>query len=299
MRIVTRPDFDGIVCAALIYGAESITRPVLWTEPGQIQNREVAIETGDIMANLPYDDRCTMWFDHHVSNTPGMTVPGAFEIAPSAAGVVYRYYQALDRLGNGFDELVRETDIIDSADLSREMVLSPEKYPYLLLSMTIKNRDESDPPYWNRLVTLLRQKKIDDVLQDDAVKDRCRLVIKENREFEHHLTAHTELVKGITVTDFRPFEKAPSGNRFLIYSLFPNAMASIKIRYDHKNRDKTIVSIGKSIFNSQFKVNIGNLLSSYGGGGHAGAGGCSMESSLADGYLEEILEIMTQNQPSP
>ena len=29
MRIVTRPDFDGVVCAALLYETEQITEPVL------------------------------------------------------------------------------------------------------------------------------------------------------------------------------------------------------------------------------------------------------------------------------
>ena len=297
LRIVTRPDFDGIVCAVLIYEAEGIDEPVLWIEPGQVQNGEVTIKEGDIMANLPYDKRCSMWFDHHVSNQTDADIPGAFALAPSAAGVAYEYYRNLGRIEKKFDELIKATDIIDAADLSRDMVLQPEKYPYLLLSMTIKNRDDSDPPYWNRLVSLLRDRNISEIIEDVEVKQRCDMVVEENRAFEKILKAHTRLDGNITITDFREMEKAPSGNRFLVYSLFPDAMASIKIRHDHKDKNRVIVSIGRSIFNDRFQVNIGTLLSRYGGGGHAGAGGCSMEAGNADTYLDQILAIMKKNSP--
>ncbi|MEA1967435.1 MAG: exopolyphosphatase [Thermodesulfobacteriota bacterium] len=296
MRIVTRPDFDGIVCAVLIYETEDINEPVLWIEPSQVQHGEIKIKKGDIMANLPYDKRCSMWFDHHVSNETEKKIPGAFKIAPSAAGVAYDYYKGLGRLEKNFDELIKETDIIDAADLSRDMVLRPEEYPYILLSMTINNRDESDPPYWNRLAALLREKNISEILDDSEVKKRCKMVVEENKAFEKILKTHTKIHGSISVADFRNMEKAPSGNRFLTYSLFPESMASVKIRYDHKDKNIVLLSIGRSIFNDRFRVNIGKLLSRYGGGGHAGAGGCSMDSSAADENLKEILEIMHKNQ---
>ena len=88
MRIVTRPDFDGLVCAVLLFEAENITEPVKWVEPHEIQKKLVDIKDGDIMANLPYDERCSMWFDHHYSNMIDKTFEGSFGIAPSAAGVV-------------------------------------------------------------------------------------------------------------------------------------------------------------------------------------------------------------------
>ncbi len=68
MRIVTRPDFDGIVCAVLLRDALKITRPVKWVEPNVLQSGQVEIHNGDIIANLPYQDNCTLWFDHHYTN---------------------------------------------------------------------------------------------------------------------------------------------------------------------------------------------------------------------------------------
>jgi len=296
MRIVTRPDFDGIVCAVLLYETENITEPIFWIEPGDIQRGSADIKKGDILANLPCDKRGSLWFDHHVSNKLEKNPPGAFKVAPSAAGVIYEYYQSIGKLNNEFDELIKETDIIDSADLSRDMVLFPEKYPYLMLSMTVKNRDADDPGYWNRLVTLLRKKSIQEVLEDPEVEKRCKNLIEENKKFEKLLVSHTEMHKNISVTDFRDMEKAPSGNRFLVYSLFPDAMASMRIRYDHKNKNTVLLSIGRSIFNDNFKINIGQMLSKYGGGGHFGAGGCSMDAESAEKNIPEILETMKANR---
>ena len=106
MRIVTRPDFDGIVCAVFIGLAKNITEPVKWIEPGDVQQGIADIKHGDIMANLPYDARCSVWFDHHISNIPLTNVPGAFKIAPSAAGIVYKYYKEKGILKKDFEELV-------------------------------------------------------------------------------------------------------------------------------------------------------------------------------------------------
>ena len=152
MRIVTRPDFDGIVCAVLLYQTENIDTDIYWVEPSEIQTGKASILKGDILANLPYSPNCSLWFDHHVSNKPKKKFKGAFEIAPSAAGVVYNYYKKQEKLDNHFDELIFHTDIIDSADLNQDQVRYPENYPYIILSMTIKNQNYKDVPYWNKLL---------------------------------------------------------------------------------------------------------------------------------------------------
>ncbi|MBF0204625.1 MAG: exopolyphosphatase [Desulfamplus sp.] len=295
MRIVTRPDFDGIVCAVIIMEAYGRELPVIWLEPSQIQNNSADIQTGDIMANLPFDKRCSVWFDHHVSNSMNRDVEGAFRIAPSAAGVAYQYYKEHGKMTRNFDRLIQETDIIDAAMLSMDQVLYPENYPFILLSMTVKNRDASDLDYWNRLVSLLRKKNIDEILKETDVKERCNKVINENKSYVDILKQYTKINGNISVTDFRDLERAPSGNRFLIYSLFPECVASVKIRYDDHDKNTVLVSIGRSIFNDGFNINIGMLLAKYGGGGHAGAGGCSMDASEAQKNIDEILEIMVSS----
>lgn len=299
MRIVTRPDFDGIVCAVLLYQAENIDSGIQWVEPNEIQAGKARIVKGDILANLPYSPDCTLWFDHHISNKPQKSFQGAFDIAPSAAGVIYKYYKAKGLLDNRYDDLVFHTDIIDAADLNQDQVRHPEKYPYIVLSMTIRNKNYQDSAYWNRLVDLLMKTDIHRVLEDPEVKQRCDTVIKENIAYEGHLLKHTKISHNISITDFRPLDTVPDGNRFLTYSIFPESIASVKIRFDGPGRKQVLLSIGHSIFNRQCRVNIGKLLARYGGGGHAGAGGCTLETRSADTVIDEILNILFLNKKEP
>ncbi|WDP90111.1 MAG: exopolyphosphatase [Desulfobacter sp.] len=295
MRIVTRPDFDGIVCAVFLLEALDPDMEIFWIEPNQIQSGSADIREGDIIANLPWHPKAALWFDHHVSNKPDHPVPGAFDIAPSAAGVIYQYYKELGKLDNRFDELAEQTDIIDSAALTKEQVLAPENFPYIILSMTIQNRDFQDIPYWNRLVDMLRKPGIETIMSDPEVAKRCREVVNENNEFGGHLKAHTTLAGNISVTDFRSLDPVPSGNRFLTYSLFPDTVASVKIRYKAPDKAQVLISVGHSIFNPHCKVNVGKLLSRYGGGGHAGAGGCTLDADGAQEKIDEILAVLKAN----
>ncbi len=296
MRIVTRPDFDGIVCAVLLKVAEGDDLPLVWAEPGDMQRGLVDVRPGDIVANLPYNANCGLWFDHHFSNTPERPVQGLFEMAPSAAGLVYRYYR--DRIEQDYDELVHQTDRIDSADLNADEVQYPEKYPYVLLSMTISGRQLEDEPYWKRLVELLRDQPIETVMADAEVKVRCARVVDENRAYRDYLERHTTIDGAVAVTDFRELPETPRGNRFLVYSLYPQTVVQAKIRYNDRDRDRVIVSVGHSIFNRRCRVNVGLLLSNYGGGGHAGAGSCSFPKEKAETYIPAILNALVRNEPN-
>ncbi len=297
LRIVTRPDFDGIVCAVLLRDAQNIDTDIYWVEPNEIQSKTANILGGDVLANLPYAKECALWFDHHISNKPQGNFDGAFEVAPSAANVVYKYYQQKGMMDDRYDELIFHTDIIDAALLNQDQVQYPEKYPYILLSMTIKNQGYADIEYWNLLVDLLKETPIDQIIAHSDVKKRCQAVIEENTHWEKHLKDHTRVENKISTTDFRSLDTVPDGNRFLTYSIFPQSIASIKIRYSGQNNENVQISIGQSIFNRQCNVNIGKLLSRYGGGGHAGAGGCTLETETADTAIKELTQIMMDNRP--
>ncbi|MEJ2655691.1 MAG: exopolyphosphatase [Desulfobacterales bacterium] len=294
MRILTRPDFDGVVCAALLYEAENITEPVRWVEPNDMQRGLVDVRTGDIIANLPYDDRCALWFDHHHTNKIDKPFKGAFKIAPSAARVIFDYYK--DRFKYDYNELIKITDKIDSADLSLDEVLHPENYGPVLLSMTVLGRDGFNEGYWNRLVHLIRKFKLDEVLKDPEVKTQCNAVKEKNKIYKDLLKQNTRLKAHVSITDFRSFNKAPSGNRFLVYSMFPEAVVSVTIRYDDKDKNRLAVSVGHSIFNRNCKVNVGRMLSAFEGGGHRAAASCRFDAEKADDYIPKIIDILLKNE---
>lgn len=296
MRIVTRPDFDGIVCAVLLYDMESIDQPIRWVEPNDLQQGRVTIRKGDIIANLPYHPNCAMWFDHHYTNNPGTPFKGLYRVAPSAAGLIHEYYGK--RFPRDYDELIRQTDRIDSADLSLEEVLHPENHPYILLSMTVSGRDTSEESYWNRLVGLIRRNDIHAVLADPEVKRRCDRVVDINTLYTPVLQKHTTLEGHVSITDFRAIDEVPNGNRFLVYSLYPDAVVSVRIRYDGRKKKRVIIGVGHSIFNRHCRVNVGLLLARFGGGGHRGAGSCTVSAEAADACLGSIIETLKRNEPN-
>jgi hypothetical protein len=186
-------------------------------------------------------------------------------------------------------------DKIDSAALSMDEVLHPENYPYVLLSMTLSFSNESDEPYWNHLVKLLGGYDIHQVMDDPLVKARCEKTIHLNQQYYNILKQYTRVIRHVSVTDFRSFETAPVGNRFLVYSIFPDTYVSVKIRKDYKNREKIVLSVGQNIFNSGCKVHVGLMLSDFNGGGHRGAGACTFHVDQADDYIPRILDILLKN----
>jgi len=296
LRIVTRPDFDGVVCAVLLYEAENITSPVKWTQPALVQTGRVDIRPDDILANLPFHPACSLWFDHHYTNCADRPFKGVCEIAPSAAGVIYRYYNK--NFLRDYGELVHWTDLIDAADLTRDQVLFPENYPYVLLSMTINGSDPQGEKYWDHLIEMLRRNAVEQVMEDEQVKKRCRRTVDENNVYRHLLLTHTKVQRHVSITDLRSVENPPSGNRFLAYCLFAQTTVSVKIRYDSQNPNLVALSVGHSIFTPGCRVNVGLMLTEFGGGGHRGAGACRFEKQLAKIYIPRIIDILLANQPN-
>lgn len=302
MRIVTRPDFDGIVCAVLLKDALKVTEPIKWVEPNAMQHGLIEIQPQDVIANLAYHPDCALWFDHHESNRIAGSFNGVFRIAPSAAGIIFEYFKEKNGNKNPFRRdysiLVEETDKIDSASVSLEEVLHPENYPYVALSTTIASHNSLDEPYWNHLVDLLMNHNIEEVLHDREVKRRIKNSIKADRNYKEFLEKYTDVNRHITVTDFRKLGYTVSGNRFLVFSLFPKSVVNIKVRFESQRKEKVVISIGHSIFNRGCQVSAGEICSLFGGGGHRGAGSCSVSAEQADKALATITDILLKNQPS-
>jgi hypothetical protein len=274
MRLVTRGDLDGLTCAVILSIHEDIESIVL-IHPQDITDGRADIREHDIVANLPYHPACSMWFDHHMhtatANVPAGKVPGAFAEAPSAARLVYEYYGGESTMPE-YAELVRETDRLDSADLSPEDVLAPQRY--IKLGFTIDGRSGlgTFETYFSHLVDLLQMGlPIENLLEDFSIKKRCEVIDSENESFREDLRRHSHLESNVVITDFRKLDHPPIGNRFLVYALFPEANVSVRLHWG-PNRAFPMLLLGHSIFNRTCKTNVGELAARYGGGGHRGAG---------------------------
>ncbi len=295
MRIVTRPDFDGVVCAALLSNVLDITEPTCWITADKIQRGEWQAKEGDIIANLPYHPKCTLWFDHHASNQIEEEFEGTFEVAPSAARVIFEYYK--DQFSYDYLQLVEATDRIDSAQLTKDEVKDPESNLYFLLSVSLEIQYNCGTPYWDKVLGLLESQAIEKILKEPEVRKCCDDVLNTNANFTDNLLKCTIMHGQVSLTDFRGIDKTPNGNRFLVYCLFPECITNVKLCHSDTEPNITRCSIGHNIFKRECEVSAGKLLSRYQGGGHFGAGGASLEKAKADEIVQEIIKVLSENKP--
>jgi hypothetical protein len=316
MRLVTRADFDGLVCGALVTRFENID-DYLFVEPKFLQDGLVEIRSGDIITNLPYHPNCSLWFDHHITNTtPDFPQPiilgkGGFRLAPSAARVVYEYYteagnrqkatgnrkisgqEILSFLGTErMKYLMHETDRIDSGKLEPQDVLNPQGY--VLISMTTDGKNAGDEPYWLKIIDLIRDRKLEEVMRDPGVARRCQRIRDEQERLRKLLLDHATMKGNVIYCDLRGIKDIPDGNRFLIFTLFPKGNIQVKVTDDIQRENTTAISVGYNIFNPTSNVNVGELLKNYGGGGHKVVGSSRVPNAEAERAIKEIVAAVTE-----
>ena len=290
MRLITRGDLDGLACAVIITSREEI-EDILLVHPQQITDGEVEIGDQDILANVPYHPNCAKWFDHHLLTTTNREPPESFEgrfgYAPSAAELVWDYYGR----DPCFEHLVVETSRFDSARLTREDVLDPQGV--ILLGFTIDGRSGLGEfrDYFLGCCDWLKTQSIDEVLEQEEVKKRVILLRQRDEEFRRVTAASSRVEKNVVFTDLRSYDELPIGNRFLIYVLYPQCNVSMRVHWG-REREYVMVVVAHSIINRTCRTNVGILMSSYGGGGHVGAGSTPLPLEQADEKIAEILTIL-------
>ena len=300
MRLVTRGDLDGLTSAVIITMKESIDEIVL-VHPQDITDKRVKITKNDVLANLPYHPEAGIWFDHHLltesNERPPDTFVGRYAVAPSAARLVYDYYLEQDpgdeRL-KSLEALVHETDRLDSALLTPADVEDPRSY--ILLGYTIDSRSGlgAFADYFKKLVDWLKAMPIDDVLAQPEVADRIERLRRDQEDFKRLLQRNSFTLNNVVVTDLREIKQLPSGNRFLVYTLFPEQNVSLRVHWGPYH-ESVIAAVGHSIFNRTCNTSVGELMSRWGGGGHRGAGTCVLPLESAADAIDEILFELQAN----
>lgn len=299
-RLVTRGDLDGLTSAVIITMKETIEKIVL-VHPQDITDKRIEIRSDDILTNVPYHPAAGMWFDHHLltesNEKPPENFTGRYRVAPSAARLVYEHYlekypadPGLLRLG----PLVDATDRLDSAQLTRQDVDNPQTY--ILLGFTIDGRTGlgSFEDYFMKLVDWLKTMPIEEVMKLPEVNERVERLRREQMEFTNLLKRNSFQLNNVVITDLREVERLPAGNRFLIYTLFPETNVSLRVHWG-PSHISVIAAVGHSIFNRTCKTSVGELMSKYGGGGHRGAGTCVLTLDKAADAIDEILFELQAN----
>ena len=301
-RLVTRSDFDGLVCAVLLKHLNMLD-DIKFVHPKDMQDGLVEISDKDITTNLPYVDGVHLAFDHHLSETVrNETIRENHIIDPkalSAARVVYDYYGGLDTFPASWNDMMGAVDKADAALFSREEILYPEGW--VLLNFLMDPRTglgrfrEFRISNYNLMMELIdycKDHNIDEIMQFPDVVERVELYNKYAMEFKEQLQQCSKVYKNLIVLDLLEQETIFPGNRFMIYALYPDCNISIHKLWGLKKQN-TVFAVGKSILNRSSDTNIGELVLQYGGGGHLNAGTCQVSNDKAEEVLQELITAIT------
>jgi nanoRNase/pAp phosphatase (c-di-AMP/oligoRNAs hydrolase) len=297
-RLVTRSDFDGLVCAVLLKELDLIDE-IKFVHPKDMQDGKIEITANDITTNLPYVAGAHIAFDHHESETLRNTGERKnhiiFPDAPSAARVVYEYYGGKPAFPKVGDDLMLAVDKGDAAQFSKDEILDPQGWD--LLNMLMDARTGlgrfhdfriSNYQLMMDLIDACKNHSIDQIMQLADVKERVDLYREHSAKAKEQILRCSKVYQNLVVLDLRQEETIWTTNRFTIYALFPQCNISIHVMWGVKQQN-TVFATGKSILDRSSKTKVGELMLQYGGGGHHAAGTCQVGNQEAAARLAEII----------
>lgn len=304
-RLVTRSDFDGLVCAVLLKELDLID-DIKFVHPKDMQDGIVDITDNDITTNLPYVAGCYIAFDHHLSEVTrsGETQQENHIIdpkAPSAARVVFDYYGGSEKFPAQWFDMMEAVDKADAAQFSKDEILNPADWVllnYLMDSRTGLGRFHdfriSNYQLMMELIDYCRNHSITEIMQLPDVQERVKVYNEHADKFKAQLQECATVYNNLVVLDLREQEIIYAGNRFMIYALFPQCNISIHVLWGLKKQN-TVFAIGKSILDRSSKTIVGELCLQYGGGGHQAAGTCQVSNDKVEETQAALIKQITQD----
>ena len=306
-RLVTRSDFDGLVCAVLLRVLDMIDE-ITFVHPKDVQDGVVEITERDILTNLPFAPGAHLVFDHHHSETLRNKGDRSNHIidpdAPSAARVIYAHFGGAERFPEVSEELMRAVDQADSADYALEDILDPQGWTLLNFLMDSRTglgrfREFRISNYQLMMLLIdacLQLQSVEEILQLPDVRERAELYRDCSAMFVEQLRRVTHTDGDVVVVDLREEETIHAGNRFMVYALYPEARVSVHIIWG-RQRLNTVFACGKSILDRSSPVDIGEVMLRYGGGGHLAAGTCQVPHEDSARVLSEIIDALRTPRP--
>ncbi|MBR4777702.1 MAG: exopolyphosphatase [Lachnospiraceae bacterium] len=297
MRLVTRSDFDGLACGALLKEAGIIDN---WkfAHPKDLQDGLVEVNENDCLANVPFVPGCGLWFDHHSSEFERNELQGKYKgesrIAPSCARIIYDYYGGEERFPQ-FTDMMIAVDKVDSGNLTRDEVLNPSGW--ILIGFLMDPRTGlgrwrqftiSNYQLMEMLIDACRTMTIDEILALPDVKERIEVYEEQTLKFKEMIIKYTSTNGNVIITDLRGVDPIYTGNRFMIYSLYPDQNISAWI-VSGRGGHGCSAAVGYSILNRTCTLDVGALMLKYNGGGHKAVGTCQFSDENMASELPKML----------
>ena len=307
-RLVTRSDFDGLVCAALMKEL-GILEDILFVHPKDVQDGKVELTANDVTTNLPYRPEVALSFDHHSSEDARVTGSAenrvAISSADSAARVVYEYFGGAQRFSRVSADLMEAVDKADAAKFNESEILDPQGW--ILVSFLMDPRTGlgrfrdfriSNYELMMELIDLCLERSVDEILRHPDVAERVAL-------YREHAEAATEQIRRcstvhgrVVVLDLRDEEVIHPTNRFMVYALHPQCTVSVHVLWGLR-RQNTVLAVGRSIIDRSSTYDLGRLMLAHGGGGHEAAGTCQIDNDRAEAVLREVVATINAQAAQP
>ncbi len=301
MRLITRSDFDGLACGALLKEA-GIIDSWKFAHPKDLQDGLVEVNENDCLANVPFVEGCGLWFDHHSSEHERLQLEGKYKgesrITPSCARIIYEYYGGREKFPQ-FDDMMEAVDKVDSGNLSIDEVQNPEGW--ILIGFLMDPRTGlgrwreftiSNYQLMEKLIDACRTMTTEEILALPDVKERIDVYFEQTEKFKEMVKKYTKVDGKLIISDLRGVDPIYSGNRFMIYSMYPEQNISAWIVSGRGGKGCS-AAVGYSILNKTCTVDVGSLMLKYNGGGHKKVGTCQFSDENMETCLKDMLEELT------
>jgi len=297
MRLITRSDFDGLACGALLKEAGIID---CWkfAHPKDLQDGLVEVNDNDCLANVPFVPGCGLWFDHHSSEFERNELQGKYKgesrISPSCARIIYEYYGGEERFPQ-FTDMMIAVDKVDSGNLTRDEIMNPTGW--ILIGFLMDPRTGlgrwrqftiSNYQLMEMLIDACRTMTIDEILNLPDVQERVEVYNEQTDKFKEMIVKYTSVRGNVIISDLRGVDPIYTGNRFMIYSLYPEQNVSAWIVSGRGGKGCS-AAVGYSILNRTCTLDVGALMLKYNGGGHKAVGTCQFSDDNMESDLPKML----------
>ena len=304
-RLVTRSDFDGLVCAALLMEL-GLLHDILFVHPKDVQDGKVELTAHDITTNLPYRPEVALSFDHHSSEQRRVTGERDNRVmtpyAASAARVVYDYFGGAATFPNVSLEMMEAVARAAAAQLTIDDILDPQDW--ILLSFLMDPRTGlgrfrdfriSNYQLMMQLIDSCLNLSIEEILAFPDGAERVALYREHNDAAVEQIRRCSIVHERVVVLDLRDEEIIHPANRFLVYALHPECTVSIHVLWGLRQQN-TVFAVGRSILGRSSRVDIGALMLAHGGGGHEAAGTCQIDNDRAEAILDELVQTIIDGE---
>lgn len=308
MRLVTRADFDGLACAVLLSQA-GLMDDLLFVHPKDVRDGRHFADSNDMVCGVPHIPGCGYWFNHHSSEIFSLpdapSFQGTVQPAPSCARLLWDHLGGEDHFGSVTGEMLRYVDKVESGDLNLTEILHPGGW--VLLGFLLdpctglaggKGFSTPHAQCLETLVHLVGSIPVAEILQQRDMAQRVKRYFASEASFRSMLLEKIVVRENVLILDARALDDPPPGNRFTMYSLYPECDASIEVRRA-VDQNETVITVSHSILNRTCVTDVGKLMLDFGGWGHPRTGTCHVPEPRTENMLATLLQELRATQPPP